>query len=65
MVVYENNLNAQPLTGRYMSLPLRGATIFWLKKTVLLLAPRPAPAPAGDSHGCHGFCQRENKVITA
>jgi hypothetical protein len=22
---------------------------------------RPAPAAAGDSHWCHGFCQRENK----
>jgi len=29
----------------------------------MLLAPRPAPAPAGDSHWCHGFCQRENKQI--
>jgi len=26
-------------------------------------AVRPAPAPAGDSHWCHGFCQRDNKQI--
>jgi hypothetical protein len=31
-----------------MSLPLRGATFLWLKRTALWLAPRPAPAPAGD-----------------
>jgi hypothetical protein len=28
------------------------------------LAAQAAPAPAGDSRWCHGFCQRENKVIT-
>jgi len=26
-----------------------------------LMAAQAAPAPAGDSHWCHGFCQRENK----
>jgi hypothetical protein len=31
------------------------------KEAVLWLAPRPAPAPAGVPHWCHGFCQRENK----
>jgi len=30
-----------------------------------LMAAQAAPAPAGDSRWCHGFCQRENKVITA
>jgi hypothetical protein len=44
-----------------MSLALRTARIFWLKRTALWSAMRPAPAPAGDSHWCHGFCQRENK----
>ena len=29
--------------------------------TVLWLAAQAAPAPAGGSHWCHGFCQRENK----
>jgi hypothetical protein len=28
-------------------------------------AVQAAPAPAGDSRRCHGFCQRENKLITA
>ena len=31
-----------------MSLPLRTARIFWLKRTVWWSAVRPAPAPAGD-----------------
>ena len=26
-------------------------------------AVRPAPAPAGDSLWCHGFCLRDNKQI--
>jgi len=30
-----------------------------------LMAAQAAPAPAGDSHWCHGFCQRENKQITS
>ena len=30
----------------------------------LSMAVQAAPAPAGDSPWCHGFCQRENKVIT-
>jgi len=25
------------------------------------MAVQAAPAPAGDSRWCHGFCQRENK----
>ena len=25
------------------------------------MAAQAAPAAAGDSHWCHGFCQRENK----
>jgi len=29
------------------------------------MAVQAAPAPAGDSHWCHGFCQRKKKVITA
>jgi len=29
------------------------------------MAVQAAPAPAGGSRWCHGFCQRENKVITA
>jgi hypothetical protein len=55
------------ITGRYMSLAFRGATIGQLNKKVLWLAPRPAPAPAGDFRQLadHGFCQLENKVITA
>ena len=32
-----------------MSLPLRTARIFWLKRTVKWTAVRPAPAPAGHS----------------
>ena len=47
-----------------MQLALRTARTFWLKKTVKWSAVRPAPAPAGDPHWCHGFCQRENKLIT-
>jgi len=27
------------------------------------MAVQAAPAPAGGSRWCHGFCQRENKVI--
>jgi len=42
-------------------LPLRTARIFWLKRTVLWLAVRAAPAPPGAPSRCHGFCQRENK----
>jgi len=44
-----------------MQLALRTARIFWLKRTVKWSAVRPAPAPAGDSHWCHGFCQRDNR----
>ena len=44
-----------------MSLALRTARTLWLKKNVMCSAVRPAPAPAGDSHWCHGFCQRDNK----
>ena len=40
--------SAQPLTGRYMSLPLRTARTFWLKRTVKWSAVRPTPAPTGD-----------------
>jgi len=29
------------------------------------MAVQAAPAPAGALSWCHGFCQRENKVITA
>ena len=29
-----------------------------------LLAVQAAPADAGYPHWCHGFCQRDNKVIT-
>jgi len=32
--------------------------------TVLWLAAQAGPAPAGTPSWCHGFCQRENKVIT-
>ncbi len=28
------------------------------------MAVQAAPAPAGDPRWCHGFCQRENKVIS-
>jgi hypothetical protein len=44
-----------------MQLALRTARIFWLKRTAKWSAVRPAPAPAGDPHWCHGFCQRDNK----
>ena len=27
------------------------------------MAVQAAPAPAGGSHWCHGFCQRDNKQI--
>ena len=37
------------ITGRYMSLALRTARIFWLKRIVKWSAVRPAPATAGDS----------------
>jgi len=47
-----------------MQLALRTAKIFWLKKNAKWSAVRPAPAAARDSHWCHGFCQRENKLIT-
>jgi len=36
------------LTGRYMSLALRTARTFWLKRIAKWSAVRPAPAPAGD-----------------
>jgi len=52
------------LTGRYMSLasvPRESSG----KNERPLMAAQAAPAPAGDSRWCHGFCQRENKVITA
>ena len=52
------------LTGRYMSLALRTARIFWLKRIVKWPAVRPAPLPPGTPSWCHGFCQRENKQIT-
>ena len=29
------------------------------------MAVQAAPAPAGDSHWCHGFCQRDNKQLTS
>jgi hypothetical protein len=49
-----------------MSLAFRTARIFWLKRTVKWSAVRPAPAPAGDFRQLadHGFCQRENKLLT-
>gem|GEM_PF-6547977 len=47
-----------------MSLALRTARFFWLKRTAKWSAVRPAPAAAGDSRLCHGFCQYENKQIT-
>ncbi len=43
-----------------MQLALRTARTFWLKRTVRWSAVRPAPAPAGGPHWCHGFCQRDN-----
>jgi len=46
-----------------MSLPLRTARTFWLKRTVKWSAVRPAPAPAGDFRQLadHSFSQRDNK----
>jgi len=58
-------IKERTITGRYMQLALRTARTFCLKKIVKWSAVRPAPAPAGGSRWCHGFCQRENKVITA
>ena len=60
-----NYKTLRTLTGRYMSLALRTARIFWLKRTVKWSAVRSAPAPPGTPPWCHGFCQRENKQITS
>ena len=46
-----------------MQLPLCTARIFWLKYMAWWSAVQPTPAPAGDSHWCLGFCQRDNKQI--
>ena len=52
------------VTGRYMQLSFRTARILWLKRTVKWPAVRAAPATAGGwPSWCHGFCQRENKLI--
>jgi len=51
-----------------MSLPLRTARTFWLKRTVKWSAVRPAPAPAGDSLLVSRFLPtrriNDNNIIT-
>jgi hypothetical protein len=49
------------LTGRYMQLPLRGATIEYLKRRFCGWRHGPPRLPPGSPCWCHGFCQRENK----
>ena len=46
---HNKELIALAITGRYMSLPLRTAITFWLKRTAKWSAVRPAPALAGDT----------------
>ena len=52
-----------PLTGRYMQLASAPRASSGQNERSSM-AVQAAPAPAGDPHWCHGFCQRENKVIT-
>ena len=48
------------LTGRYMQLASAPRESSGQNERTSM-AVQAAPAPAGDSHWCHGFCQRDNK----